>query len=82
VRRYGGTVGNYIDVSAALLVQIGVIRQSYSDTLSDSVRNFAYYRAGGEGVNLFTADTVILYDRYLLRSFAAWFPCGRYSFIR
>jgi hypothetical protein len=25
----------------------------------------ADYRAGGEGVNLFTADTVILYDRYL-----------------
>jgi hypothetical protein len=25
----------------------------------------AAYRAGGEGVNLFTADTVILYDRYV-----------------
>jgi hypothetical protein len=25
----------------------------------------ADYRAGGEGVNLFTADTVILYDRYV-----------------
>jgi hypothetical protein len=45
---YCGTVGNYIDVSA-LLVQIGVHRQSYSDTLSDSVRNFCLLQGGRRG---------------------------------